>query len=568
METKKDEKSYDDLQGGGIQDGSVGDPEGTPGFPPLNRATITNEDYKSEEEREREGVSKMTATVSNPYPNGIPFRWSSLWKKAEVNPINNKSLTFNLLRLGDYYANTFWLATLGFFVAFLSWFAFSPLVPEAVKKDLKLSGDQVINSNMASLGGTALVRIIAGPACDKFGPRKVLATLLILGAIPSGLAALVKNIHGLEAVRFFISILGGTFVPTQAWCTLSFDKSVVGTANAFAGGWGNLGGGVTVAAMIGLYERFVKAGFSSSKAWRLCFPTLPVPCLLLVAAMILLFGRDHPNGKWSQRFDSVPPILKEDAEAAVSSSSVLSNDEKVSSSSVERDPHPPKSIVTSNVDTAQPQPLTLKNLRAILTDPRVWMVAICYLITFGLETALDASLPGLLTTIFQSPTFTVVDAAYAASTYGLLNIYARPLGGVVADMLYSKFGLRAKVLWLLSTAFLQGVFLLGLGYYVDSGSPKLGPVMAFIVLIANFGFMANGAAYAVYGHLRPANIGTVAGIVGSSGNLGGLCYIAVAKMYPGTRAANNLGKKFWIMGYMNVAAIAPFFVYQSFVEWR
>ncbi len=86
---------------------------------------------------------------------------------------------------------------------------------------------------MASLGGTAIVRLIAGPACDRFGPRKVMATLLIIGAIPSGLAAVVSTAGGLYTVRFFISILGATFVTTQAWCSTFYDKSIVGTANAF-----------------------------------------------------------------------------------------------------------------------------------------------------------------------------------------------------------------------------------------------------------------------------------------------------------------------------------------------
>lgn len=185
------------------------------------------------------GSADFASTSPNNHIIERKFQWSSLWRKAEVNPLNGKSLTFPLFHFGDMYATTFWLATAGFFVAFLSWFAFSPLVPEAVRDDLGLSQAEIVNSNLASLGGTAIVRLIAGPACDRYGPRKVMACLLILGAIPSGLAALVTNIGQLEAVRFFISILGGTFVPSQAWSTTFFDKSIVGTANAFVGGWGS-----------------------------------------------------------------------------------------------------------------------------------------------------------------------------------------------------------------------------------------------------------------------------------------------------------------------------------------
>lgn len=45
------------------------------------------------------------------------------------------------------------------------------------------------------------------------GHRKVMAAVLIVGAIPSGLAGTVTNANGLYVIRFFIGILGGTFVP-------------------------------------------------------------------------------------------------------------------------------------------------------------------------------------------------------------------------------------------------------------------------------------------------------------------------------------------------------------------
>jgi len=488
-----------------------------------------------------------------------------------VNPINGKSLTFPLFRFWDPYSTAFWLATLGFFVAFLSWFAFSPLVPEAVREDLHLTPDQVINSNLASLGGTAIVRLIAGPMCDRFGPRKVLAALLVLGAIPSGLAALVTNIGGLEAVRFFISILGGTFVPTQAYTTTFFNKNIVGTANAFSGGWGNLGGGVTVAVMIGLYERYIKSGYSSHLAWRLCFPTVAVPCLLLVAGMIMLLGKDHPAGKWSLREHFNPADF-----AVIDGKKATARDIAVQLPDGEKGPTTPADSRKHSssghqgvtiVDTAQSEPLTLKTLGKILCDLRVWMCAVCYLLTFGLETALDAGLPGLIDQLFRSDTFTHVDAAYAASTYGLLNIFARPLGGVVADMLYSRYGFRSKVYWLLATATSQGIAMIGMGFYVERKDASIGGVIGFIVLIAITGFAANGACFAVYGHLQPKNIGAVAGIVGAGGNVGGLFYTLIFKYQKGQRlppspefpnGVNTLGKKFWIAGIVNAAAVLPF----------
>jgi NNP family nitrate/nitrite transporter-like MFS transporter len=130
--------------------------------------------------------------------------------------------------------------SVGFFVAFLSWFAFPPLLPNAIKSDLELTDAQVGNSNIVALAATLVVRAGVGPLVDHFGPRKVMAGILILGAIPSGLAGTAHSAGTLYALRFFIGILGASFVPCQAWTSAFFDKSCVGTANAFVGGWGTL----------------------------------------------------------------------------------------------------------------------------------------------------------------------------------------------------------------------------------------------------------------------------------------------------------------------------------------
>jgi NNP family nitrate/nitrite transporter-like MFS transporter len=166
---------------------------------------------------------------------------------------------------------------------------------------------------------TLVCRFIFGPLVDRFGPRYTMAAILIMGAIPSGLAGTISNAGGrtssptvssstllthssptvsssallthstsvVYAIRFFIGILGATFVPCLAWTTTFYDKSIVGTANSFVGGWGNLGGGVTF---------LVEGGMSGHSAWRTAFAIVPVPILLIVAAATLFFGTDHPAG--------------------------------------------------------------------------------------------------------------------------------------------------------------------------------------------------------------------------------------------------------------------------------
>jgi len=122
------------------------------------------------------------------------------------NPINKYGRVFNF-------------SWFGFMIAFLSWYAFPPLLGDVIRMDMKLTKVEVANSNIIALTATLLVRLVAGPSCDKYGPRKTFAGLLILGAIPTFLAGTIKTAAGLYTIRFFIGILGGSFVPCQVWTT-------------------------------------------------------------------------------------------------------------------------------------------------------------------------------------------------------------------------------------------------------------------------------------------------------------------------------------------------------------
>ena len=77
------------------------------------------------------------------------------------------------------------------------------------------------------------------------GARKGLVFLLlfcVLGLVPM---MFVTNASGFIACRAIIGVGLASFVACQVWCTQQFAPSIVGTANATSGGWGNLGGGMT-----------------------------------------------------------------------------------------------------------------------------------------------------------------------------------------------------------------------------------------------------------------------------------------------------------------------------------
>lgn len=144
---------------------------------------------------------------------------SRLWEAPAVNPLNRKAQSIPILNPLNKYGRTFFFSWLGFMVAFLSWYAFPPLLTLTIKKDLHMSQNQYANSNIMSLTGTLVIRLISGPLCDKFGPRYVFVGCLLAGAIPTALAGTVTTPTGLIVLRFLIGVLGASFVPCQVWCT-------------------------------------------------------------------------------------------------------------------------------------------------------------------------------------------------------------------------------------------------------------------------------------------------------------------------------------------------------------
>ncbi|PSS36912.1 hypothetical protein PHLCEN_2v1230 [Hermanssonia centrifuga] len=340
-----------------------------------------------------------------------------------INPANGKCTTLPILNLGSQYARNFHL---------LSWFAFSPLIPQAVKSDLHLSQIQIGDSNIVSLSATLLLRIIIGPLVDRFGPRLTMASILLVGAIPSALAATVTTPSGLYIIRFFIvpvadtstGILGATFVPCQAWTTAFYDIPIVGRANALVAGWGNVGGGFTFIIMLALYDRLRTDGLSVAKAWRAAFPIVPLPSLIFVAVLTIVFGTDHPNGKWANRHLPPPPQV-----------ALTESDEAKKESEVEV-----QQLDDDNTRLAQ------ETMTEVLTNPMTWLPALAYTITFGFELAMDANLSNILFALYSSPTFGQTKAGYQpdtegtvdqiASVYGLLNIFARPVGPSTSSDMY------------------------------------------------------------------------------------------------------------------------------------
>ena len=125
----------------------------------------------------------------------------------------------------------FHLTWVAFFVCFFAWFACAPLMP-VIKGEFHLSVSQIADINIAAVAITIVVRLIIGPLCDRFGPRKAYTGLLALGAIPVLGVAMAQSYESFLLFRLGIGAVGASFVITQYHTSVMFGPKVVGTANA------------------------------------------------------------------------------------------------------------------------------------------------------------------------------------------------------------------------------------------------------------------------------------------------------------------------------------------------
>ena len=97
------------------------------------------------------------------------------------NLYEKKATKISLFNFSSAAMRAFHMSWLAFFVCFFAWFACAPLMP-VIAGEFHLTKDQIANINIAAVAITILVRLVVGPLCDKYGPRKTYTALLIIGS--------------------------------------------------------------------------------------------------------------------------------------------------------------------------------------------------------------------------------------------------------------------------------------------------------------------------------------------------------------------------------------------------
>lgn len=309
------------------------------------------------------------------------------------------------IRLADFHSapmRAFHMSWLAFFLCFFGWFGIAPLMP-VVRGELHLTKEQVGNSIIASVAITIVARLLIGWLCDRLGPRRTYAWLLILGSLPVIGIGLSHDYYTFLIFRLAIGAIGASFVITQYHTSVMFAPNVVGAANATAAGWGNLGGGVTQMAMPLFFSALVSLGVGEWWGWRLAM-AVPGVGLFLMGIAYYYLTRDTPEGAWTS-------------------------------------------------SRSQANGAFLEACR----DPRVWALAVLYGACFGMELTIDNVAALYFADYFH---LTLKMAGVVASSFGMMNLFARALGGIVSDRCNRRWGLCGRTTLLFGTILAEGFALM------------------------------------------------------------------------------------------------------------
>lgn len=378
-----------------------------------------------------------------------------------------KATRINLLDFKSAPMRAFHITWITFFLCFFGWFGIAPLMP-IVRKDLNLTQEQIGNIIIASVAITIFARLFIGWLCDKIGPRISYTLLLIFGSIPVIFIGFSNSYESFLLFRLAIGVVGASFVITQYHTSVMFAPNVVGTANATVAGWGNMGGGVTLMVMPLVFAAFVGFGYLDEAAWRLSM-IVPGVALFIMAFVYYFFTQDTPEGNLADLRKNNPDYKAK------------RGDEKGS-------------------------------FWSACKDYRVWILFLAYGACFGIEITIDN-----IATLYFVDNFNLglKEAGIIAGLFGMMNIFARALGGIFGDKMGQKFGLKGRILIL-------GIFLLceGLGIMLFSSMDVLFWAIVTMMIFALFLKMSNGATYSVVPFINRSAMGAVSGIVGAGGNVG------------------------------------------------
>lgn len=371
------------------------------------------------------------------------------------------------------------IATVGFFWCFLMWFATAAFSPSiAAHYHLSIKALGFLASS--AIWMAPICRIIAGWAADRFGAPRTFAIILAGCGLVSIASAYTTDYTLLFVERVIVAIAGVSFVVGIQHVAQWFDDHEIGTAEGLYAGTGNVGAGAGAL----LLPRIFGTDYHSAFLW------LGVVALV-IAAWYLVRGRAAKT--------------------------------------------------TEKRDLARSRG-TLGGTVFVWSRYIAIALMLAYAMSFGLEIALNAWLPGYFTRGFHDAILalgftSVAGLQIAAGTFAAVESFTaslfRPFSGFMSDVFQRKgwtpLPFIAKSLpyaprmhWLGLSLILITLAMAGLAVAGLNGSLHLS--VAVLVALGIFISFGTGGTFALVPLLFPDRPGTASGFIGGVSTVAGIIY--------------------------------------------
>jgi NNP family nitrate/nitrite transporter-like MFS transporter len=382
--------------------------------------------------------------------------------------------------------------TLAFTVNFAIWTMFS-IIGIRIKRELGLNETEFGLLVATPILTGSLVRLPLGVLTDRYGGRIVFFIQMLLVAIPTYGLAFATQYWQYLTIGLFVGLAGGSFAVGIAYTSAWFPKEQQGTAMGIFGA-GNAGAAVT-----NLVAPLIVVAFG----WR-SVPQVYSIAMLVMAVVFWLFT--YPDPKQMQR-------------------------------------------------KKERKHLTLAEQLAPLADARVWRFGLAYYFVFGGFVALALWLPRYY---MQQYGLDLKTAALITMLFTLPSGLIRALGGWFSD----KWG-GATVTWWVFWVCISCLFFLAyppttlivhgvkgnVSFEIAVGV-GLFTVLVFIVGLAQG--IGKASVYRSLADYYPNNMGSVGGLVGVIGGLGGF---TMPIMFGIATDATNVRSSTFMLMYAILAGI-------------
>lgn len=433
---------------------------------------------------------------------------------------------FNLFNLKAQNIRVLHYTWFAFFMTFVVWLSLGPLMP-FIKESLQLSDQQAKVLLILNVAMTIPSRILVGMLVDRFGPRILYSTVLIVGGAISIAFAWSSDYSHLATIRFLSGFIGAGFVVGIRMIGEWFPARQTGIAQGIYGGWGNFG---SAGAAFTLPILALTVG--GDNGWRYAITAAAIAAILYGCVYYVLVRNTPKGSTYFKPKKSGAMEVTSYGDLALYMLMNLPLHLALALLAWKLSPSGMNLLGQTSVyacylvlfsllalQTWKAWSLNAKPLKEFVPDIQKYkfkQVAIldwAYFVTFGAELAVVSMLALFYVDWFDLPK---VSAALLAGVYPFINLFARPGGGWLSD----RFG-RKKILVIAFTGMSLSFLALGT---VNTGW-SIATVVMLTVLAGIFAKAGSGAVYAMVPLIQRRQTGQIAGMVGAFGNVGAVVFL-------------------------------------------